>query len=92
MDKLFTLIFCTAISNSLLAQNPTWADDVACIVYSHCSGCHNANGSGPFSLMNYTEVKDNASAIESAVTSKVMPPWPNNNAYRKMAHDRTLTE
>jgi len=92
MNKLLFLFICTAISNSLFAQNPTWADDVACIVYSHCSGCHNANGSGPFSLMNYTEVKDNASAIESAVTSKVMPPWPNNNAYRKMAHDRTLTE
>jgi hypothetical protein len=74
------------------AQNPTWADDVACIVYSHCTSCHNPKGAAPFSLIEYDTAVLFASAIKNAVEHREMPPWPVDNNYRKMAHDRSLSD
>lgn len=90
MKKLLLIIL--GSSFTLSAQNPTWADDVACIVYSHCTSCHNPGGSGPFSLMNYTDAVNNANYMKIKVESREMPPWPVNNAYRKFAHDRSLSD
>ena len=91
MKHLFT-VFSLFVLLGLKAQNPTWSDDVACIVYSHCTSCHNPNGSGPFSLLTYSDALSHASSIQYKVKSKEMPPWPVNNAYRKFAHDRSLTD
>ncbi len=90
MKKLLLILFGTNLA--LQAQNPTWADDVACIVYSHCTSCHNPGGSGPFSLMTYTDAVNNAAYMKIKVESREMPPWPVNNAYRKFAHDRSLSD
>lgn len=79
-------------ASGLKAQNPTWADDVACILYSHCSSCHNPNGSAPFSLMTYADAVNNANYMKIKVESREMPPWPVDNAYRKFAHDRSLSD
>lgn len=89
MKKLL-LLAAFVVSLGLRAQ--TWADDVACIVYSHCTGCHNPKGSAPFSLLSYDTAVIFASSIKAAVSSGEMPPWPVNNNYRKMAHDRSLSE
>ena len=91
MKQLLT-VFSLFTVMGLQAQNPTWSDDVACIVYSHCTSCHNPNGSGPFSLLTYSDAVNHASSIQYKVKSKEMPPWPVNNAYRKFAHDRSLTD
>ena len=91
MKHLFT-VFSLFVLLGLKAQNPTWSDDVACIVYSHCTSCHNPNGSGPFSLLTYSDALSHASSIQYKVKSKEMPPWPVNNAYRKFAHDRSLSD
>lgn len=71
---------------------PTWADQVACIVYSHCTSCHNPNGAAPFSLMTYTDAVSKASRIKYQVENKLMPPWPVDNKYNKVAHDRSLSD
>ena len=92
MNKLITLLLSLSLSVVVKAQNPTWSDDVACIIYSHCANCHNPKGSGHISFLDYQEAKDNAYAILNAVSNKTMPPWPVNNAYRKFAHDRSLSD
>ncbi len=74
------------------AQNPTWAEDVACIVYSHCTSCHNPNGSGPFSLLDFNDAVNRSNSIKFQVSNKTMPPWPVDNHYRKMAHERSLSD
>ncbi len=75
-----------------MAQAPTWADDVACIVYSHCTSCHNTNGAAPFSLLTYNNAVTYSSSIRRVIDENEMPPWPVDNNYRKMAHDRSLSE
>jgi hypothetical protein len=52
MKNKFLLLFLLAfVVNSVHSQ--TWSDDIACIVYTHCSKCHSPGNIAPFSLMNY---------------------------------------
>ncbi len=88
---LLALLFsCVRLS----AQTPTWADDVACIFYSHCTTCHRAGGiSGEqLDLMSYSEAHAHRSDISDYVTAGLMPPWPPDQHYRNMAHPRVLSQ
>ena len=90
--KNLILILSLLLGCSVMAQNPTWSDDVACIVYSHCTSCHNPNGSGPFSLLTYADAVSHSGSMQAKVKSREMPPWPVNNAFRSFAHDRSLND
>ena len=89
MKKLF-LALALVFPAALFAQ--TWADDVAPIVYSKCTACHNDNGVAPFSLMDYQSVNDFSSAIAGVVANGYMPPWTADNEYQSYAHSRELSE
>jgi hypothetical protein len=78
--------------NSAKAHNPTWTDGIACIVYSHCTSCHNQNGIAPFSLMDYNDVFQNRFSIAASVQAKSMPPYPASQDKRKYAHANTLSD
>jgi hypothetical protein len=54
---------------------PTWARDVAPIVFKNCVSCHWAHGVAPISLMRYDEVLPVATAIRDQVVRREMPPW-----------------
>jgi hypothetical protein len=83
-----------SVAGTLAAQAPTWSDDVACIVYSHCTSCHHPGGlSGEtLDLMSFTEAQMNRDDISMYVGARVMPPWPPDPNYRSLAHERTLTQ
>lgn len=91
--KLPLLIFAIIVGFSAWSQNnaPTWADDVACLVYSHCSNCHNSNGIAPFSLLSYNDAYTERFSIQYAVENKSMPPWQPNDGYSTLAHNKSLT-
>lgn len=73
------------------AQNNTWSDNVASIIYNKCSSCHHQGAIGPFNLMSYSDAVAAASGIFDAVSNDRMPPWPPDTTYRKFAHQRTLS-
>ena len=54
---------------------PTFATDVAPIVYANCSTCHRPGQAAPFSLLSYDDVKRRATLIVSATNRRYMPPW-----------------
>jgi hypothetical protein len=54
---------------------PTFAEHVAPIVYAHCTPCHHAHGSAPFSFEGYGDVRDHATQIAEVTASGFMPPW-----------------
>ncbi len=70
----------------------TWADDVACIVYSHCSRCHSPGNIGPFPLTSYQEAYDARFAMQYAVTHRSMPPWKADPHFGDHAGKRLLTD
>lgn len=89
--KYFLITLYSVLALGTSAQSPTWADDVACILYSHCTNCHNDNGVAPFSLMTYNDASYYALDIQIAVNQDYMPPWPPDPDYNSLAHERTLS-
>ncbi len=83
------LLFAAALSN---AQDYTWAEHIAPIVYKKCASCHRNDGIAPFSMTSYEDAKNVAIAIKSAIESKHMPPWPPDPSYNRLAHERILTD
>jgi hypothetical protein len=57
------------------ASPPTFAADIAPIVYSHCATCHRPGEAAPFSLLSYEDVKRRATLIVNATSRRYMPPW-----------------
>jgi mono/diheme cytochrome c family protein len=54
---------------------PTFTEDVAPIVFESCARCHQPNGIGPMSLLNYDDVRRYARRIRQKVADREMPPW-----------------
>ena len=73
------------------AQTPTWSDDIACILYSHCTSCHRPGNIGPFPLTSFAEASPMAQQLANAVQARRMPPWPPDEQYNRLAHERILT-
>jgi len=75
-----------------MAQTPTWSDNIACIVYTRCAGCHNPSGIAPFSLITYNDAAAHAYSMVNALNTGIMPPWPPDQSYQRYAHERTITQ
>ncbi len=71
------------------AAAPTFAHDVAPIVYRSCSPCHRPGQPAPFSLLSYDDVWKRREQITEVVAQRVMPPWL--PAHGDFADDRRLT-
>jgi hypothetical protein len=73
---------------------PTFAADVAPIVYTHCATCHRPGQAAPFSLLSYDDVKRRATLIVSATTRRYMPPWHATRAqgFPEFLDERRLTD
>lgn len=57
------------------AQQVTWAEHVAPILYQTCVECHSPEGIGPMSLVDYQSARRYAARIRDMVASREMPPW-----------------
>lgn len=90
--RLIALLIISASPASILAQGPYWATDVAPIFYANCTKCHNPNGIAPFSLMTYDDAVSVAGYIKTAVSNRIMPPWPPDSSYTRFAHERILSQ
>ena len=84
----FIIMFFVGILHS---QNTNWSEDIAPILYSNCTECHNNGGIAPFSLMTYQEAFVMSPQIVLSVISGAMPPWPVDTNYQRYAHERILS-
>jgi hypothetical protein len=71
---------------------PTYALDIAPIVFKNCITCHHPKGAGPFSLMRFHDVKKRAKMIAFVTSTSYMPPWPADKNYSHFINERSLTE
>ena len=60
----------TLITGSASQRRPTFASDIAPIVYAHCTSCHRIGQPAPFSLLSYEEVRDKGSDVAAATTGR----------------------
>jgi mono/diheme cytochrome c family protein len=75
------------------ATVPTFAKDVAPIVFTNCASCHRSGEVAPMTLTSYEDVRPWAKVIREKVRSREMPPWGADPAHSlKMRNDRSLTQ
>ncbi len=79
---------CLSVALVFPAEPPTFAHDIAPIVYEKCATCHHPGDAAPFSLLTYQDVKKRAAQIAAAVRSRYMPPWLPEHGYGDFAGDR----
>lgn len=73
------------------AQTVTFAQDIAPIIYSNCSGCHHPGEIAPFSLLSYSDVAKRGITITTVTQSRYMPPWKPEPGWQKYRDQRGLT-
>ena len=64
-----------AMASAAEAEAPTFARDVAPILYDSCVSCHRPGEVAPMSLLTYQDARPWARAIKFKVVSREMPPW-----------------
>lgn len=74
------------------APPPTFARDVAPILYEHCASCHRPGESGPFPLLTYADARQFAPQIAAAVRVRSMPPWLPQHGFGDFANESRLTD
>jgi hypothetical protein len=103
LSRLLAVAFgCFALVTMVAARNPqpisahnadpTFAEDVAPILYKNCTSCHHTGGLAPFSLVEFDSAKARSSDIREAVSSAQMPPWHASGAHGVFANDRRLSD
>ncbi len=70
---------------------PTFARDVAPILFDHCASCHRPGEVAPFSLLTYQDAKKRARLIAEVTQQKLMPPWKPQQGYGGFVGQRHLS-
>jgi Flp pilus assembly protein TadD/mono/diheme cytochrome c family protein len=73
-------------------EDPTFARDVAPIVFTHCTPCHRDGGAGPFPLTSYDQVRRRVRQMVKVTRERVMPPWPPVEGHGRFKGERRLTD
>jgi len=73
-------------------SSPTFARDIAPIIYRNCSGCHHAGEAGPFPLLTYEDAKKHARQIAAVTERRYMPPWLPQAGHGDFEDERRLTD
>ena len=82
-----------ASANAAEAEGtPTFAKDVAPILYDNCVACHRPNHLAPMSLVSYDDARPWARAVKSKVVSREMPPWGADTSVRAYKNDTSLSQ
>jgi hypothetical protein len=98
---MFVGVFLAAVVLGVHAQSPqratapaapTFARDVAPIIYASCVSCHRTGEVAPMSLRSYDEVRPWARSIKDKVVKREMPPWFADPAHGSFANDSRLTQ
>jgi hypothetical protein len=74
------------------SADPTFAEDVAPILYKNCTVCHHDGGMAPFSLVSYDTAAAHADEIRDAVAKRAMPPWHSTDPHGVFSNDRRLAD
>src|SRR5690606_24927781 len=73
---------------------PTWAVDIAPLIYRECVGCHREGGVGPFPLETYEQAAESALFLPVHLEMRHMPPMPvdGSGACNTYSNARWLTD
>ena len=87
---ILTMMLCWAM-NVAMAQTPNYSENIASIIYNHCTTCHRSGEIAPFPLTNYNQVVSWASMIQHVTSINYMPPWKPDPTYQHYQKENYLT-
>lgn len=70
----------------------TFSEHIAPLVWENCAPCHRPGEAGPFSLLEYADLKKRTKMIRHVTESGFMPPWPADPGYRSFVGERRLSD
>jgi hypothetical protein len=71
---------------------PTFAENVAPILYEKCVTCHRPGQAAPFALITYDEVRKKGKQIAKVTAARYMPPWHAAHGFGDFADERRLSD
>ena len=74
------------------AATVNFSENVAPIVFNHCTTCHRPGEAAPFTLMTYNDVKSHAKLIASVTGTRRMPPWKAGPSDYAFKNERRLND
>lgn len=74
------------------AAPPTFAADVAPILWKNCASCHRPGEVGPFPLLSYADAAKRAGFLAEQAESRRMPPWHPEPGHGEFRDARRLSE
>ncbi|MFT4637897.1 MAG: hypothetical protein ACI8T1_001212 [Verrucomicrobiales bacterium] len=80
-----------ALTSSCIAQEITFSEHIAPIIYNNCTVCHREGEIGPMSLTNYEEISAHALSIKAVTEEGSMPPWEPDRSFSRFVGERGLT-
>ncbi len=92
MPRLFIVLLAFSMALRGAGTPPTFAHDIAPIVYRNCASCHRPGESAPFSLLSYSDVRKHARQIAAVTKSRFMPPWLPEPGYGAFEDENRLTD
>ena len=92
MKSLSLLGLTSLFALSAAAAAPTYADDVAPILYRNCVNCHRPGQAGPFSLLTYDDAKKRGQLLQVVTEARSMPPWHADSSDVPFHNDRRLSD
>jgi hypothetical protein len=81
-----------ATESAAAAVPPTFAKDVAPILFDNCVSCHRPNEVAPFTLTSYDDAKKRARTIAKVTERRFMPPWKPAEGHGEFVGVRRLTD
>lgn len=78
--------------SEVVAQEVTFANDIAPIIYKNCTTCHRQGEIGPMPFTSYDEISAWGSMLNEVIQSNYMPPWPPSKEYSRFSNERGLTD
>ena len=92
MKKIIYLFLSLLVYKYNIAQTPTWAKDIAPILYAKCTSCHHAGGLAHFPLISYLDTYTKDFLIATQVSNRKMPPWQPDANYSHFVQENVLTQ
>ena len=92
MRTILAIAALMSVAASASAAPPTFAKDVAPILYKNCVECHRPNAMAPMSLVTYDDARPWARAVKQKVVAREMPPWGADPAIGKFSNDVSLKQ
>jgi hypothetical protein len=92
MTNIIIGLYVAAAGMQTPAQNVTFSETIAPILYQNCVTCHRPGEAAPFSLVSYEDVKKRGALIASVTRSRYMPPWHATHGYGEFKEERRLSD